>query len=221
MTNQFLDTSVVIGYAGYISKEKLEGRDAIIKLCVKFVENKKGKFLACYFTINKEINSLLKRQRIISNEIKRKIDDQNYELCSSKEAKNGLYSEDINRTKKIYTFYSLNYSNKKEEFKQNLISIQSNIETRISFFIEKLVDEKVIPIKEIEPNLVNMLREIISNYSDCNVLASAIQYATQKKEEVIFVTLDKKDFAQNNIDFMKEDKRFNDYKLPIIEILSK
>lgn len=220
MVNQFLDTSIITGYSGLISVEKLEGRNKIIKLCTDFVKNKNNKFIVCYFTIDKEIASLIIRQKVWINEIKKKIDNPNHEPGSSKDAK-VLYTEDINRAKKVYNYYSLNIEKtKKEEFKKSLSINQASFEARSSFFIEKLIDERVIPLNQINKQLVNILREFINNYADCNVFASALQYTNNEKEKVFFVTLDKKDFDENSIAFIKDEPRIKNYKFPELKILS-
>lgn len=219
MTNQFLDTSVIIGYSGLLSVEKLEGGEKIFKICADFVKNKEGKFVVCCFTIEKEIASLIVRQKVWLNEIKKKIDDTNYEIGSSTNAK-ALYPEDINRAKKVYSYYSLNIDKtNKEGFKKNLSVIRAGIEARISFFLERLIDERVIPRNQIKKPLVNILREFIGNYADCNVFASVLQYTTSKSEKIIFITLDKRDFDENGITFLKDEPRLQSYKFPELKIL--
>jgi len=218
MINQFLDTSVIISYSGLLSVEKLERRENVFKICADFIKNKEGKFTVCYFTIEKEIASLIVRQKVWVNEIKKKIDDENYDIGSTN-AKS-LYPEDINRAKKVYNYYSLNLDKtNKEGFKKNLSAIQADIEARISFFLERLIDERVIPLNQIEKPLVNILREFIGNYADCNVFASVLKYTTSKNEKVIFVTLDKKDFDENEIAFLKNEQRLQSYKFPEFKIL--
>lgn len=219
MTNQFLDTSVIIGYSGLLSVEKLEGGEKIFKICADFVKNKEGKFVVCCFTIEKEIASLIVRQKVWLNEIKKKIDDTNHEIGSSTNAK-ALYPEDINRAKKVYSYYSLNIDKtNKEGFKKNLSVIRAGIEARISFFLERLIDERVIPRNQIKKPLVNILREFIGNYADCNVFASVLQYTTSKSEKIIFITLDKRDFDENGITFLKDEPRLQSYKFPELKIL--
>ena len=219
MTNQFLDTSIIIGYSGAVSDKSLEGNERIKSLCVQFVINKKGIFIVCYFTIDKEILSLTRRYRTVINEVKRKIDDVSYVIGSSKES-SIMYPEDVNRSNKIYNLFSLKFGDsKKVEFKKDLSNIQSSFEARVSFFLGKMVDEKVVPIKDINKEIVSIIRESIDNYADCNIFASAVQYTTEKKTKVMFVTLDKKDFTKNTLDFIKNDSRMKNNLFPELKNL--
>ena len=59
--DNFLDTSVIIGYA------QDEGK------FVLFVKNKKENFIVCYFVLERDIPSLIKRIRVIINEVKNKL----------------------------------------------------------------------------------------------------------------------------------------------------
>jgi hypothetical protein len=118
------------------------------------------------------------------------------------------------------------------EFKKNIsLNILSNafledeiyLEMNIEHFLKTKVDEKVIPIDQIDINLVKKLNDYIDNYADCNMLASALQF--QKDKEIfLFVSVDNKDFGSNRYDFLKEQFQINyskeAYKFPELLMLS-
>jgi len=179
--DQFLDTGIIIGYAQ--DEEKF----------VLFVKNKKEKFIVCYFVLEKDIVSLTKRMRIIINEVKNKIKDKDYQIN-----KKELYSRDVERINK---FLSLKEVNKFTDFEfiDFLENFQKIFEFRIDFFIQKLINKKVIPIREINFELKSSLFTYTQNHSDANIIASGIQY--HQENEIILVTSDRNDWTKDNIDW--------------------
>ena len=179
--DQFLDTGIIIGYAQ--DEEKF----------VLFVKNKKEKFIVCYFVLEKDIHSLTKRMRIIINEVKNKIKDKDYQIN-----KKELYPRDVERVNK---FLSLKEVNKLTDFEfiDFLENFQRIFEFRIDFFIQKLINKKVIPIREINFELKSSLFTYTQNHSDANIIASGIQY--HQENEIVLVTSDRNDWTKDNIDW--------------------
>jgi len=179
--DQFLDTGIIIGYAQDEEKSVL------------FVKNKKEKFIVCYFVLEKDVHSLTKRMRIIINEVKNKLKDKDYQIN-----KKELYPRDVERVNK---FLSLKEINKLTnlEFVDFLENFQRIFEFRIDFFIQKLINKKVIPIREINFELKSSLFTYTQNHSDANIIASGIQY--HQEEEIVLVTSDRNDWTNDNIDW--------------------
>jgi len=179
--DQFLDTGIIIGYAQ--DEEKF----------VLFVKNKKEKFIVCYFVLEKDVHSLTKRMRIIINEVKNKIKDKDYQIN-----KKELYPRDVERVNK---FLSLKEINKLTDFEfiDFLENFQRIFEFRIDFFIQKLINKKVIPIREINFKLKSSLFTYTQNHSDANIIASGIQY--HQENEIVLVTSDRNDWTKDNIDW--------------------
>jgi hypothetical protein len=200
--DNFLDTSVIIGYA------QDEGK------FVLFVKNKKENFVVCYFVLERDIPSLVKRMRIIINEVKNKLKDKNYEIQTKE-----LYNQDLDRIKK---FLSLKETQKysDEKFIDFLDNFQSIFEFRIDFFIQKLIDQKVVPIKEIKFELKSSLFTYTKNHSDANILASGIQY--HQENEIVLVTSDKQDWTKENLEWAipeHSDLRKEYPKIPKIQYI--
>lgn len=179
--NQFLDTGIIIGYAQ--DEERF----------VLFVKNKKEKFIVCYFVLEKDIPSLTKRMRIIINEVKNKLKNKDYSIN-----KKELYPRDVERVKK---FLSLKEVNKLTdiEFIDFLENFQRVFEFRIDFFIRKLINKKVIPVREINFELKSSLFTYIQNHSDANIIASGIQY--HQENDIVLVTSDRQDWTKDNIEW--------------------
>lgn len=179
--DQFLDTGIIIGYAQ--DEEKF----------VLFVKNKKEKFIVCYFVLEKDVHSLTKRMRIIINEVKNKIKDKDYQIN-----KKELYPRDVERINKFLSLKEINNLTD-FEFIDFLENFQRIFEFRIDFFIQKLINKKVIPIREINFKLKSSLFTYTQNHSDANIIASGIQY--HQENEIVLVTSDRNDWTKDNIDW--------------------
>lgn len=193
--NQFLDTSIIMGYANAIS-----GKDSLIdknsEKCVLFAKNKKSPFIVCYFSLDKDIPSLKERMRVIIRAVKTQLNNKDYEIENSEEAKE-LYKQDIDRFNKLCSLKEI-FSAKGLSFEKFVNDFQLIFELRIDVFIKKLVDKKVVPIKEIDLELKSSLFTYTQNHSDANILASGIQYC--QKEDVCLVTTDKADWTKANLE---------------------
>jgi len=200
--DNFLDTSVIIGYA------QDEGK------FVLFVKNKRENFVVCYFVLERDIPSLVKRMRIIINEVKNKLKDKNYEIQTKE-----LYNQDLVRIQK---FLSLKETQKysDEKFIDFLDNFQSIFEFRVNFFIQKLIDQRVIPVKEIKFELKSSLFTYTKNHSDSNIIASGIQH--HQESEIVLVTSDKQDWTKENLEWAipeHSDLRKKYSKIPKIQYI--
>lgn len=187
--NFFFDMCIVIFYSNKTSKE----HSKIMQIVDKKQEEK---IILCYYIIE-NFPRWMHRQKIILEEVVKKIKDPVYELGNSDNAKKLLFSDDIIRAKKLFTAYSL--SDKKKEFCGLLVKNQINMFHRINFFLGKIVDKRVVPISSIKFELKSAIFSIINNHSDAYTLASGIQY--HKEERVILLTADKKDWTKKNLEW--------------------
>lgn len=201
--DSFFDTSVVIHYASF----SIEISHDLNKRCYNCIQCKKGNFIICRY-VEDEIYAVVSKRKIIHNEVITKLLDAKYVIGNSQLSKE-LSQNDIAYAKKLYE----NFKDKtpKEVF-GILLSERVSFEMRIDQFLKSKVDEKLIPTKDISEELVNLIRETISDYADCKVLASALQ-AQLDKNLFFFVTADSH-FDKSGYEFMKEDSRFKKYKFP-------
>lgn len=186
----FIDMCIIIYYAKDNPNSELSMKAA------NFVKNKgNSQFLLCYYISEINLPKWIKRQRIIIEEVKRNVKDNNYSIGSSFEGKI-LFEQDKNECKKLYFKY-MNTENKSEFFmlqKKN----QQMIEQKISYFINKLIDKKVIPISEIDFELKSSLFTYLDNNdSDAKTIASAVQqHNKETQEQLIIITSDKKHWTK-------------------------
>lgn len=197
--DSFLDTNVIFSYSNYNEQSKEEFEE-IIKKCYLYICSKKGRFIVCGAVLE-ELQETIKKRARIHKAVVSKIQNQEYSFEN-----NLLVSKrDIPFVKKLY-----------EQFKNNeteKVAIFFRLERRLSEiaiqkFLETDVDEKVIPLEQIQTELVNKIHDIISNHADCKILASALQ-SQQGREIFLFVTADEKDLAPNHYDFLKEHFEIN------------
>ncbi len=202
--DNFLDTNIIFHYSNYTDISS-----KIIKKCYFFIKNKSGKFILCWTVLN-ELDEIQKKRARLHRAIIEKIKNSSYSFEDSP-----LVSfRDVPFARQIYE----KYKNKSEDEIEKLFQIERNFsELRIKKFLQFNVNEKVIPIENIRIELVNKINEIINNYSDCKIIASATQL--QKKRNVfLFVTADGKDITPNAYQSLKEHFEINypkeEYKFP-------
>ena len=203
--DSFLDTNVIINFANY-QKDK---SDEITSRCYFYIANKKGRFVVCYAVI-RELNNAISKRSIIHNEVLEKIEKETYSLGESK----NLSKKDIPFAEKLYLVYK-EYD--KDKLKELFASERDIFEIEIDKFLKNKIDLRVIPLEQVKVELVNALRDIIENYADCQILASALQYQ-QDKEIFFFVTADRH-FDPNGYDYLKDYKSLNNYKFPELKNL--
>ncbi|MFH1711214.1 MAG: PIN domain-containing protein [Nanoarchaeota archaeon] len=192
----FIDTNVIVHYANYQEDKSID----ILKRCYSYVINKQGKFIICYMVI-KELYTVMSQLSIIHKEVLMKVKDNNHSMKDNK----NLSEKDLAFAEKVYSSYNHTEVKKLNEI---LSSEREIFEISIERFLKTQVDEKVIPIEQIQTELVNKIHDIIPNHADCKILASALQL--QKiREPFLFVTADGKDLAPNHYDFLKEHFRIN------------
>src|SRR3989344_3879009 len=206
--DSFFDTSVIIHYASFSKNIKQE----LVKRCYEYIVQKKGKYLLCFY-VQSEIKNRVRKRRIIYDEALRKIREVNYEIGSSKISEE-LNERDLSNAKKIYEIYK---KIRLEDVLKIFGEEQSIFERKIDQFLKFHLDERVIPIEAIKLELINMLHDLIENYADCKVLASALQ-AQEERNNFYFVNADKH-FDSNGYLFIQEDPRFKNYKFPELKNL--
>ena len=175
-------------------------KDILVRKSHKFVNEKNNnKFLLCYYIKNENIPKWLNRQKILFKETIEQIgnlDNSDYVPYASKDS-NALYSRDKNKIAKLVSFFR-NISDKKE-FRKKLDNTYLEIEQRINSFIKDYIDEFIIPIETIDPELKSSLMNYlnigspIKNESDAKTMCSAIQ--EHQNKELYVMTADKEDWT--------------------------
>lgn len=203
--SSFFDTNVIINYASYF----LNSSSRLNEKCFKYIDDKKARFIICYF-VQKEILNFIKKRTQLYKEVISKIEDPNHSFEENKL----LSKKDIPYAKKLYEFY------KDQDIKvvtNIFLQEKKAIETKIELFFKIKLDEIVVPIELIDKDLANILHNFIDNFSDCNILSSAIQ-EQQNRETFFFVTCDDH-FNPNNYEFIKEDLKLEKYNFPELKNL--
>ncbi len=207
--DSFFDTSTIIHYADYSPKYE----HLIAKRCNTYISNKKGKFLICFFVLVKEIPQVVRKRGIIHKEVFKKIKDKEYLLGSTWPGKE-LSKNDLQYTSKIYEAYK---DLKVDEVSRIFLSERTIWEMKIDLFLKTKIDAQVMPLKEIDEELVKILNESIENYADCKVLASALQ--SQKERDIFLFVIADKHVDPNTYDFLKGEPRLEKYKFPELKNL--
>ena len=195
----FLDMCIILGYINEGDNPK------IIAKTISFVNQKKeDKFVLCYYITDYNLPKWLSRKRIIFREILRQIKDNSYKPYSDKEC-DYLLERDKNQILKLSSL--ANTFQDKTEIIKNFENVYQEIERRIREFIEKNIDEIVIPIKDIDQKLKSCLFTWLApNDSDSKTIATAIQ--EHNKKDVVIITADKKDWTKELL-----EEVHNDYSL--------
>jgi predicted nucleic acid-binding protein len=190
--DSFLDTNVIIHFANY---QDNTGEEIVAK-CYFYIVHKQGKFIVCYAVI-KELFNVISKLGLIHKEVLKKIEEEDYSF----KTKGALSKKDILFAEKLYF---LNREKNKEEIKETFSSQRDIFEIEIEKFLKTNVDEKVIPIEQIDNKLVSKIYGIIPNHADSRILASALQLQEKKEKIFLFVTADAKDLDPNGYKFLKE-----------------
>ena len=202
--DSFLDTNIIFSYSNYT-----DSSEEIIKKCYLYVMNKQCKFIMCEAVLE-ELQEIIRKRFRIHKAVVNKIEKVDYSLEDS----SLISKRDVPFAKQLYERF--------KDFELNKASFELSKERDLSKFaidkfLENQVDEKVIPLEQIENDLVNRIHDIISNHADCKIIASALQL--QKDREIfILVTADGKDLAPNGYEYLKEHFMINypkeNYKFP-------
>ena len=186
----FLDMCFIVYYASE-TNNPLEDKVRIL------VKNKKENYLVCLYILNKNLPDWIKRNKEVIFEAKKIIESE--ERNPNLDQGNSILSKKQNaQLKKLLNQYSI--SNNKEDFFINIKKRLIYLEGKINFFIEKYVDEKVIPIEQINQELrSSLLTYLDNNISDANTIASGVQ--ENKNKEVILVTADKQHWTKDNLEW--------------------
>ncbi len=197
--DSFFDTNVIFNYSNYHEQFKEESAP-IVKKCYSYIQSKRGKFIVCGAVLE-EIQEIIKKRARIHKAVVDKVNNPQISLEN-----NTLVSKrDAPFAKQLYEKFK---NSKIEEMANNFRFERRLSEIAIQKFLENNVDEKAIPIEQIENELVSKIHDIISNHADCKILASALQL--QKDRELfLFVTADGKDLDPNGYDYLKEHFEIN------------
>jgi predicted nucleic acid-binding protein len=188
--DSFIDTNVIVHYANYQKDKSIE----IVSRCYSYISNKSGKFIICYAVYN-ELFNVIQKLSIIHKEVLAKVENPGYSINKS----NKLSERDISSAEKLYLIHK---NTDVKKLSKIFASEREIFEIKIEQFLKYQLDEKVISIENIRIELVNKIREIIKNYSDCKILASAFQ-CQQDREIFKFVTADGEDLDPNGYEFLK------------------
>ena len=187
----FLDMCILIYYA----RDNPNSENS--RKVLNFINNKgDGKFIMCYYILDINLPKWINRQRIIIQEVKRKINDRCYRIGDSLAGKM-LFQKDKVEAEKL--FYEYLGSPQKENFTGLIKKNQRITEAKIEYFTNNLIDKKIIPVSEIDFNLKSSLFTYLdSNDSDAKTIASAVQH--HNTEPLIILTSDKKHWTKELLD---------------------
>lgn len=207
----FLDMCIILFYSEGERTNSLKAKKVI-----EFVKNKGQKrFVVCFYIIENDLPKYIERQRIVTRELQRKINNPNHAIGSLGEGLK-LYPRDKNLAEKLY--HLMKTAQKPQKFITKLNEIRTKVENRINFFIQTIINEKVIPINEIDFELRSSLFTYIQNISDSNILASGIQQ--HNKKELFLLTEDKKDWNKDNLEWTMSPQLLKKYpKVPEVKYL--
>lgn len=202
--DSFLDTNIIFSYSNYNNQSK-----EIVKKCYFYIINKKSKFIVCEAVLD-ELEKIRKKRARIHIGVIKKIENPEYSL----EESFLISKRDIPFAKKLYEKFK-NYGLEKTS---NFLRLdRRNSEVRIDKFLHTKVNERVIPLEQIDNTLVNKIHDIILNHADCKILASALQFQSTRAI-FLFVTADEKDLDPNGYEYLKEHFEINysneKYKFP-------
>lgn len=202
--DSFFDTNVIIHYANFREETQTE----IIKRCYEYISKKAGRVILCYF-VEQELKRRIEKRKIINKEVVEKVKNKYHDIGTSALGKE-LREKDVAYAKKLYEAHKDKDS---KTISDILAKEELLFEEIIDNFLKNKVDIKVIPIEEIKVELVNVIRDLIENYADCQILVSALQYQ-KEKDLFLFVTADKKDLNPNNYEYIKDYGILKNYKFP-------
>jgi hypothetical protein len=205
--NWFLDMNVIVYYS-------LEMEHPLEKKAKIFIKNKGiSKFFLCEYIQKENLPKWLERQEEILRRFNLKISGEKII-----EGKIYLFNKDKIFLNHIISMY-LN-SKDKENFKFNINKIFSFVKIKSKLFLEKYIDQFVIPIIGIDSELLSSLNTYLQNISDAKTIASGIQ--EHQNNKLILITADKKDWNKENLEWAitpssKLEKKYS--SLPKIEYL--
>ncbi|KKP30789.1 MAG: hypothetical protein UR15_C0001G0034 [Parcubacteria group bacterium GW2011_GWA2_31_28] len=200
--DSFLDTNVIVNFINYQKGKS----DEITTKCYLHIRNKTGKFIICY-AVMRELSNIMTKLSIIHKEVLHKVEDESYSLKESK----ALSKKDVPFAEKLYVAYK---NEPIDKIGQIFSSERDLFEIEIERFLKNNIDLRVIPLEQIKSELVNAIRDIIDNYADCQIVASALQHQNEQDEIFLFVTADKKDLSPNGYEYLKEYGTLKNYKFP-------
>ncbi len=188
--NWFLDMCILIFYAEVGGKNYQKS--------AYFVQEKNNnRFIICSYISKENMPKWIKRQEIILKLAGNKILDSSYDFEKS-EGYEKLISQD---KIKLMKFISIGSSaSDKKKYVEKIRRNQDIMLQRIHYFLQKLIDQEVVSIKEIDFDLRSTLFTFLNNHSDAMTLASGIQH--HQKEELIIMTGDKHDWNKNNLEWV-------------------
>ena len=192
--NLFTDMCILIFYSDRTSQKNVR----VLEIISKKEENK---IIICYYILNENLPKWIERQKVILEEVVKKIKNSSYEVGTSEKAKNVLFNQDFTRIQKLLAVYSL--SKDKSQFCELLVKNQTDMFQRINYFLREIVHKNVVPINEIDPQLKSAIFTFTNNHSDAMTLASGVQY--HQKEKVVLLTGDKKDWTKENLEWALQD----------------
>jgi len=203
--DSFLDTNVIVNYLDYRKGDESPSRSYL------YIKNNNGKFVICYAVL-RELNNLIHKFSDIQRAVLKKIEDGNYKFEQDK----NLSKRDIPYLQKMYIGYrDWDYNKLKAEFSFQ----RDRFDIAVRNFIKNKADIKAVPFDEIKSELVNALHDIISNYPDCQILASALQYQ-EDKPVFLFVTADSEHFNPSAYEYIKDYSILKKCKFPELKNLS-
>lgn len=196
----FLDTCIIIN--------NFDEKSIFNEVSKTFILKNKN-IILCFYQKQKEIPYLIWRLKLKSKIIKTKALSPSKEIFEIGKLTKG----DKIQIHKILANYELGLINVKDIF--NLQEQTYILERKINNFIKTKVERFVTRLDKINENLVDSLFELNKNKADSKIIASGIE--EHQKNNLIFVTTDKKDWRQEYLN--EVCKKYLYEKIPEIKFL--
>ena len=196
--NDFIDTCVIIS--------SLDNKDKYYEATSIFLEGSKNIIISIYQE-KEEIPNLFMRREKLFTEAVRFLKNSNYKINYS-----GFTDKEIIFLKKLETKIILHQEN--EDSLKNMLREVLILKKNVNYFIQKKVFKRVIPLVEIEEDLIKIIKKSNNNLADAKIITSAIQ--EHQKNNLIAFTLDKNDWK---IQRVKDEIENLKYKCPEVRFL--
>ncbi len=202
--DSFVDTCVIIKFLDFKNNQ-----DKLNKKCFDHINSQTGKIILCFYVVN-ETKKFILKQEVIFKEVLNKITNPNYKINGN----NFLKDEDAIYAEELYN----QLKNEKIKLIKQSFDLQIGyLRSEFARFTKQNLSKVFLKEEEIDQKLTNILREFIANYSDCKVLASALQI--QKNRDTFFFVTADRHFAPNEYEFLKKEPRLESYNFPEIKNL--
>jgi glutaredoxin-related protein len=177
----FLDTCIIL--SRFNDQDKYYER-----ICI-FLDDPGSKIISKYQE-QEEIPNLFRRKKRVINEALQFFKDRKYLVNYE-----GLTNKEQAILRSLVS--KINFNKETEENLREKLREIINWETKVNFYVQSKISRKVVPVLDINMDLVMLIKKINQNSADAKIIASAIQ--EHQKDNLIAFTLDNRDWKINSI----------------------